>query len=999
MATVYLARDVKHDRKVAIKVLHSELAVSLGAERFLREITIAANLSHPNILPLLDSGSAEETLFYVMPLVEGESLRDRIHREKQLPLEDALKITEQVAAALAYAHSRGVVHRDIKPDNIMLSSGQAVVADFGIARAVDAAGGEQLTQTGTAIGTPAYMSPEQSAGESDVDARSDIYALGCVLFEMLAGEPPYTGTTPGAIIAKRLSTPVPDVRVLRETVPDHIEAALRSALAKAPADRFTSATQFAEALRAKGVSLGPATGETQPIRITRRHASVVRRAVFGGVGVLAVLGFGWWATWGDGINGDLDPDAIAVMPFRVGGDPAYGYLRESMLDLLSARLTGGTGPRVLESRTTLNAWRRAANDDEDDLSEDDSRRVAAQLGAGQLLLGNVVATPTELALSASLLQVSDGTLIASGSAAGPPDSVAVLVNRLTAQLLSLEAGEARDRVEGLATTSLPALQEYLAGRNAYRSGDYIEALRLYGRAFALDSSFVQAGFGLVSINYWLGDAITMAGRFAGPAVWRLREQLSEGDRAFLLATPWVGPNYPLPSSFAELITQAEAGVTGSPKSPEHWLLLGQLLTIQGSYSGVSDWADRAAQALDRAIALDSSFAMAMQMRLFVALLQDDPEETRRIAAAYERLGATEFSGDLALWGAAVKLGDSIKTIAWRDRFDEFSQQNLYLMPMFSIRVGLPLSDAHRAHAVLRDLAATQGEVGRGSLGEVALAFAEGRVQDAVEGIEANTAWLPVLKNSHAISMALFEAPYREAATDVAARVAAVYPNVGPLPPPTGITEYQWPVLHDCHGELLRVVQGDTSRTRQAIRRLQNMTEEDQLPATLEVPSTTLEHGEVVTLDPRSLAELFINSTLASARIFPVCPLLLEVMLDGPARLDELDSLMQTGPQAADNMLVPAAFANLVIARMREAQGDIDGALAAVRRRSNELNPGFLWPLPVLLRQEGRLAAMAGDTMGAIRAYEHYLTLRTNPDPPFLPQRDSVVAELAALVGR
>jgi serine/threonine-protein kinase len=613
MATVYLAHDAKHDRKVAIKVLHSELAVSLGAERFLREITIAANLSHPNILPLLDSGSAEETLFYVMPLVEGESLRDRIHREKQLPLEDALKITEQVAAALAYAHSRGVVHRDIKPDNIMLSSGQAVVADFGIARAVGAAGGEQLTQTGTAIGTPAYMSPEQSAGESDVDARSDIYALGCVLFEMLAGETPYTGTTPGAIIAKRLSTPVPDVRVLRETVPDAIEGALRSALAKAPADRFTSATKFAEALRAKGVSLGPRTGETQPIRITPRHAPVARRAALGGVAALAVLGFGWWAMWGRDIGGDLDSNAIAVMPFRVGGD-----LRESMLDLLSARLTGETGPRAIESRTTLNAWRRAANDD-DDLSEDDSRRVAAQLGAGQLLLGNVVATPTELTLSASLLQVSDGALIASGSAAGPPDSVAVLVNRLTAQLLSLEAGEARDRVEGMATTSLPALQEYLAGRNAYRSGDYIEALRLYGRAFALDSNFVQAGFGMVTINYWLGDAITMAGRFAAPSVWRQREQLSEGDRAFLMATPWVGANFPEPSSFAELINQAEAGVAGSPDSPEHWLLLGQLLAWHGGYSGIPDWADRAAQALDRAITLDSSFAMAWQARLYVAI--------------------------------------------------------------------------------------------------------------------------------------------------------------------------------------------------------------------------------------------------------------------------------------------------------------------------------------------------------------------------------------------
>ena len=228
MATVYLAPDVKHDRKVALKVLRPELAAVLGAERFLREITTTANLRHPHILPLYDSGSAPgdggaEILFYVMPYVEGESLRDRLSREKQLPLDDALRIAREVADALSYAHGRGVIHRDIKPENILLESGHAVVADFGIARAVDAAGGDRLTETGMAIGTPTYMSPEQAAGERDLDGRSDLYSLGCVLYEMLAGEPPITGPSVAAVLARK-SVDVPlELRRLRSAVPASVE--------------------------------------------------------------------------------------------------------------------------------------------------------------------------------------------------------------------------------------------------------------------------------------------------------------------------------------------------------------------------------------------------------------------------------------------------------------------------------------------------------------------------------------------------------------------------------------------------------------------------------------------------------------------------------------------------------------------------------------------------------------------------------------------------------
>jgi len=227
MATVFLAEDLKHHRPVAIKLLHQELAAALGADRFLREIEIAARLQHPHILPLYDSGRAGGFLYYVMPYVEGESLRDRLQREKQLSLEDALKVTAEVASALAYAHSHGVVHRDIKPENIMLSGGSAVVADFGIARAISAAGeGQHLTQTGTVIGTPAYMSPEQATGSDEIDGRSDQYSLACVTYEMLVGEPPFTGPTPQAVMARHSLDAVSPPSIVRATIPDATEDAI-----------------------------------------------------------------------------------------------------------------------------------------------------------------------------------------------------------------------------------------------------------------------------------------------------------------------------------------------------------------------------------------------------------------------------------------------------------------------------------------------------------------------------------------------------------------------------------------------------------------------------------------------------------------------------------------------------------------------------------------------------------------------------------------------------
>jgi serine/threonine-protein kinase len=295
MATVYLAEDLRHDRRVALKVLRPELAAVIGAERFLAEIKLTANLQHPHILPLFDSGEAVTYLYYVMPFVEGESLRDRLRREKQLPVEEAVRIATEVASALDYAHRHGVVHRDIKPENILLHDGRALVADFGIALAASKAGGARMTETGMSLGTPHYMSPEQAMGEREITARSDVYALGAVTYEMLTGDPPFTGSTAQAIVA-RVVTEVPrPLLPQRHTIPPHVEAAVLTALEKLPADRFGTAAEFAQALTSptttrRVTAAAPSAASGIAVRSRLRDPVVLglAAALAGAVGVAAV---------------------------------------------------------------------------------------------------------------------------------------------------------------------------------------------------------------------------------------------------------------------------------------------------------------------------------------------------------------------------------------------------------------------------------------------------------------------------------------------------------------------------------------------------------------------------------------------------------------------------------------------------------------------------------------------------------------------------------------
>jgi len=441
MATVYLAEDLKHRRHVAIKVLRPELAESLGAERFLREVAVTAKLNHPHILPLLDSGSANGFLFYVMPYIEGETLRARITREGQLPLDDALAITREVAAALSYAHSQGVIHRDIKPENILLSAGEAVVADFGIARAIRAAGGERLTETGLAVGTPAYMSPEQASGAHELDGRSDIYALGCVLYEMLSGEAPYTAPTPQALIAKKLAEPTPRISVVRETVPGIVEAALSKALAKTPADRFVTAQQFSEALTAQSEGMKPARKVALPARrLGNRPASqwAVGLAALVAVGALGVVLLSGGHSWLGSEAGAETIDRLVVAPLenRTADSAAadWGYMAA---DVVTRSIDRGGFVTVVPGSVVRDALREV-----DPAVGLPVREIARRTAARYAVAGSYTVSAGRLRFEVELLDAASGEMLRGlDPVSGPVDSLeavaAVLAERVTAATMAL----------------------------------------------------------------------------------------------------------------------------------------------------------------------------------------------------------------------------------------------------------------------------------------------------------------------------------------------------------------------------------------------------------------------------------------------------------------------------------------------------------------------------------------------------------------------------------
>ena len=493
MATVYLAQDRKHRRSVALKVLSPELAAALGPDRFLREIDTAARLTHPHILPLHDSGEADGLLYYVMPYVEGESLRGRLIRERQLPFEDALRIASQVADALGYAHERDVVHRDIKPENILFQSGHAVVSDFGIARAIKVAGEGRVTGTGIALGTPGYMSPEQAQGIDQLDGRSDLYSLGCVLYEMLAGDPPFTGWSVQAILARQVLEPLPRLRTVRDTVPDWLEQAVARSLAKAPADRFATAAEFV-------------AGLIKPSTVTVAEAAPALE------------------------------HSIAVLPFvNLSADPENGYFCDGMTEEILNALSAVPSLRVA-ARTSSFAFKDVA---------DDVRTIGEQLRVRTVLEGSVRRADTKLRVTAQLINVADGFHLWSHTYEREMKDVFVVQDEIARAIVVALKGKLEGE-SGVAlvephTDNVEAYALYLKARYFWKkksASALKNCLEYFEQAIALDPRYSLAHAGLADSyvmlayhNYVPPKQVFPRARAAAEAAVKFGDGLAEAHSA------------------------------------------------------------------------------------------------------------------------------------------------------------------------------------------------------------------------------------------------------------------------------------------------------------------------------------------------------------------------------------------------------------------------------------------------------------------------------------
>jgi eukaryotic-like serine/threonine-protein kinase len=463
MAIVYLAHDVRHDRKVALKVLRPEISAEIGAERFLREIKLAAGLTHPHILPVFDSGEANGLLFYVMPNMAGRSLRERLERERQLALDEALRITREVASALDYAHRHQVVHRDIKPENILLHEGAAMVADFGIGKALS--GGSSVTQTGMALGTPAYMSPEQAGGETNIDGRSDLYSLGCVLYEMLTGEPPFTGPNAQAVIAKRFVSPIPKVRAVRD-VPDVIDEAVTRALARTPVDRHPTAAQFAEALGLSRDS-GSLSYRTPP----EAHKAAPTH------------------------------QAIAVLPLaNMSADPENEYFADGMTEEIINALAKVPGLQVA-SRSSCFAFKG---------KEVDVRQVGEKLGVGSILEGSVRKVGNKIRINAQLVNVENGYHLWSETYDRQLEDVFAIqeeISRAIVDALKLRLGSDTEQLV-VPAKNLEAYNLYLKARFFYHrftEASLQKSLDFYQRVLLLEPGYARAYAGMADCWCRLAD--------------------------------------------------------------------------------------------------------------------------------------------------------------------------------------------------------------------------------------------------------------------------------------------------------------------------------------------------------------------------------------------------------------------------------------------------------------------------------------------------------------
>ncbi|MGK2963821.1 MAG: protein kinase domain-containing protein [Gemmatimonadaceae bacterium] len=637
MATVYLAQDSKHDRVVALKVLHPDLAASLGPERFLREIKLAARLNHPHILALFDSGEADTFLYYVMPYVEGESLRERLEREKQLSVDEAVRHAKAIASALDYAHRQNIVHRDIKPENVMLYEGEAMVMDFGIAKAVTSASNETITQAGMMIGTPAYVSPEQASGEINLDGQSDQYSLACVLYEMLAGERPFSGPNPQVVMSKRFSEMPKPLREVRGSVPEHVERAITRALALSPSDRYTTTAVFAQALGTETLAT-PTDTSTLPQPIVSAAKSV------------------------------------AVLPFaNMSTDPESEYFTDGMAEELINALSRIQSLRVA-SRTSAFAFKGR---------HEDIGEIGRKLKVSTVLEGSVRKVGNRLRIGAQLINVADGYQLWSGKFDREMEDVFTIQDEISQAIFDalrviLSKGE-KKAIERDRSVNVQAYEYYLRGRQfihllSRKSLEY--ARQMFRRAIEIDPDYALAYAGLAdscSLLYMTSDAresnLTQ-GNAASQKALELGPDIAEAHVARGLASS-------LSHRFEEAEREFEHALRLDPKLFEAAYHYGRARIAQGQFTEGAKLFERACvlrpedfQAptflarcyLGMGMTAESNAMLRKALRLIEERLELNPDDARACqlgAINASRVGEVDQARDYAARAVAINPEDPL----------------------------------------------------------------------------------------------------------------------------------------------------------------------------------------------------------------------------------------------------------------------------------------------------------------------------------------------------
>ena len=957
MARVFLARDLRHPRQVAVKLLNPDIAAAVGPERFLREIGLTASLTHPHILPLLDSGHEDGLLYYVMPYIEGETLRTRLTREEMIPIAETVAIARQVGDALAYAHMHGIIHRDVKPENILLAGAQAMVADFGVGRAIGEAGGERLTETGLALGTVVYMSPEQAVGDPHIDGRTDQYSLACVVYEMLVGQPPFTGRDSRAIVARHTLDPVPPIRTQRPTVPAALEGVVLQALAKLPVDRYQTVTAFVEAL--EKAATAPAT----PLRPAARPARFRSRGWLAGIlaaGVLAVSGILLQRGCGRSNDTVQDPDAVAILPFRVSGTVDTSLIRsEGLGELLFTKLSGssGQGLHAVDPGKVFNAWRHASPSASAPLDVSTAVQVARRVGAGQVLIGQAFGTTDSITLSGRLLAVPSGReLQRIDGVSGKAEQLLGLLDQFSVQLLARSAGGSSPRLADLYTRSPEALRAFLAGADLYRHGHYSEAADRYRRAIQLDSTFALAGLELAATT---GLSEEQQADVEGIQVaWAHQDRLSPGGRLFLRAM--AGVHYPQPSTALEDLHFWELTVDSIPDRWEASYMLGDLLFHYGAALGRQSSQLVAGNAFRRALQGDSVFAPALEHLIDLAAMDGDTTEVRRLVKRYFAVDSLGDRADFIRWRAGLALQDGRLRDRVLERLPQLSDGLLERIRGAAQLDGVGLDDAQRAADELRSRARNARQLLVAGLGERELAINLGRPDEALPLPTDRIFEVPFLELFEVVDALFWDGDSASAARAVDRRRAALRP-----PPADGSPD--WPGYMDfCTVGLWEAAAGQWSQVADRLLRL----------------GTARRAGENQATRYIAVCKAVLSAELAAAE-----------RRGSGAELARLDSLMQTFPAGNAYILLAG---NLTVAQLREATGDVNAALAAVRRRMYYYDSFGVAGLSTMLREEGRLAALSGDREGAIQAYQHYLRLRRKPDPRLVPQVAGVRRALAEL---